>query len=652
MRRGLAVAALALILPATARAAPFGELPSRLPRDGVSCLQATGEPGTLAHNEGLDRGFPSSTTLLRADATGLRPGAALPAAPYGSCNQLALRPNGTGVAAWFFADEPGESGIRVALRETGTWSAPAELAGDAEGVAVDSIAVGVSDAGAAVVATLADTARGLVVTATRRAPGGGLGATETIMSVPDFAGTTELRAGVTAAGETVVAWSFRARQNAPRQLWATYATQGGAFQAPVRLGAPRGPFALAVGDGGQAVVAFTADKRMRVASREPGAGFGVAQPVGVADDPLRVSPAAAVRADGAAIVGWVNFLDGAARAVTRNTAPAPFGGQLNLARRISFGFDRALLDESINPEFRDGDFDFDNQFELVGATFAGERALLAWTAMTRRDGVFATAPSVAALAPGGGATEIHALGAGLRDVYSVAPLVTADGMGAAAWVEEGPPGNSSATIGKSSLHLAVEGAASAAEPPAPRLRVGAPEQRVLRADDALVLPVTCSAACEVRVSTAEGVFDATRDLTLRRAGTDTVRLARESRPIARLDGKPVPVYVRWGAPGTAHPRSRTVMVRLRRPPSPPAPRIEGVRARRAGDDVVVTWRTDRAADHKDFHAYATAERGGDALRVAVAVGSGRRFRARIRDVADARFATVLGDIRRATVEIK
>jgi hypothetical protein len=82
-----------------------------------------------------------------------------------------------------------------------------------------------------------------------------------------------------------------------------------------------------------------------------------------------------------------------------------------------------------------------------------------------------------------------------------------------------------------------------------------------------------------------------------------------------------------------------------------------VQARRDGDDVVVSWRTDRDADDDNFVAYATAGARTTVLEAALATGSGRRFRARLRAVATARLITVLtgsddaGVIRRTTVEL-
>ena len=52
--------------------------------------------------------------------------------------------------------------------------------------------------------------------------------------------------------------------------------------------------------------------------------------------------------------------------------------------------------------------------------------------------------------------------------------------------------------------------------------------------------------------------------------------------------------LRYGAPDARRARSTTLAVHLRRRPGPPSPRVAGVVARRDGNDVVVTWRTNRA----------------------------------------------------------
>ena len=382
-----------------------------------------------------------------------------------------------------------------------------------------------------------------------------------------------------------------------------------------------------------------------MAERLPGAGFGSALPVGAADDPLLVTPAAAVRADGAAAVGWVDLMDGRVLAVVR-PGPGGFGQPVQLARRVPLGIDRVLLDLFLG----DSALEPEEDVQPVAVTFArGDRAVLAWAASAGRDGVFSIAPSVATVPLTGGAAQVEALGNGLRDVQGITPVVLADGAPAVAWIDEAAR----------PLHLAVDGVDDATEDgPAPRVRIGAPRRRVVDADEAIELPVTCSAACDVRVSAGKGAWLTGTELSLQRAGTRALRIHPELAPIARLDGKPIPVHVRFGAPGTLRPQSRTVMVRVRRRPGAPLPRVRDVRVRRDGDDVVVTWRTQRATEKENFIAYAGVEPRGNALGAAEATGSGRRFRTTIRNVASARYVTVVagsddtGLTRRTTVEIK
>ncbi len=61
----------------------------------------------------------------------------------------------------------------------------------------------------------------------------------------------------------------------------------------------------------------------------------------------------------------------------------------------------------------------------------------------------------------------------------------------------------------------------------------------------------------------------------------------------------VRLRVTYGALDARHPRTRTVTVRLRRTPSPPAARPVSLRAVRRGNRIRVTWRTDHAVN-KDW----------------------------------------------------
>jgi hypothetical protein len=86
-----------------------------------------------------------------------------------------------------------------------------------------------------------------------------------------------------------------------------------------------------------------------------------------------------------------------------------------------------------------------------------------------------------------------------------------------------------------------------------------------------------------------------------------------------------------------------VTYRLRRLPDAPLPKLLGVVARRHGDEVVVTWRTDRDAKASDFSVMATRNRTDvyDSVGLASeARGSDRRFRARIPNAREARYVSI------------
>ncbi len=219
------------------------------------------------------------------------------------------------------------------------------------------------------------------------------------------------------------------------------------------------------------------------------------------------------------------------------------------------------------------------------------------------------------------------------------PVQLADGTAGVAWADN----DEKARDGR--LHLAVEGAANAADPRAPSVRVLPPRGRLVGARDPLKLAVHCSAACDVRAST-EGDAPRPGRCRCRRAGDAQLTIQPSARPIATLRGGPVRVLVRYGGPGARRAAAKSLTIELRRRPSPPHPRLLGAVARRDGDDVVVSFRTDRDAKAEDFLVYATATRDPDAtaLQGDEPTGTKRRFQLRLRKVETARFVTVLSFI--------
>jgi hypothetical protein len=378
-----------------------------------------------------------------------------------------------------------------------------------------------------------------------------------------------------------------------------------------------------------------------VAERAPAAAFATSASIGRVRDPVAVLPAAAIDAAGAAIVAWERATDWNVEAVVR-PGPGAFGAPITLAkpeRRLGLPPELISLFTgfAIEPEgeYISGEVGPDAQSGHPRAVIdASGRALLSWVAPADRDGVWWSAPWSATLPLAGGAPEIRTHGSGLRDVRVAAPLLAAGGGAAVAWgdeVDERDP----------RLHLALEGAPATPDK-LPLVRIRPPRKRVLARGDALVLRVTCSAACEVRAQLGSTLSDPSDTLKLTRAGTGRLRLNPEFRPIARLEGGPVRVRVRAGAPDARLVPAETVTVNLRRRPGPPPARIVGATARRSGDAAVVRWRVTRAVDPDELLVMATVGRGTEAIGIGDPRGGPRRFTARITGVARARYVTILG----------
>ena len=107
----MVLSGLALLAPAAAPAAPFGEparsCPSATPQ---TCLRATGAPGELARSVG------QRVQFLQATTAGLTIGRSLPVQnARESCPRVAARPGGAGVLGFAVGDEgaPEPTHVRV-----------------------------------------------------------------------------------------------------------------------------------------------------------------------------------------------------------------------------------------------------------------------------------------------------------------------------------------------------------------------------------------------------------------------------------------------------------------------------------------------------------------------------------------------------------
>jgi hypothetical protein len=396
-------------------------------------------------------------------------------------------------------------------------------------------------------------------------------------------------------------------------------------------GAPLGPvatlpaevFGLAIGvaPDGRIVVAATSGGSVHVLERPRGGALGA--PVRLTDPMAAVNAdqmAVAFGADGRTVVAWHDEAGGTTGAAIRDGAtgfnppvvivPAPDLGPTT-------GGGAGL--PAVRP-----------LAPLQAAVAPDGRVSVAWPAGDVR----------LATIVGNAVVERLRMGSRLRAPDGLSLLALPDGRRALAWTnqdrfEEDAPAR---------LHYAVEGVPAAPEPAAPRVTVGRPRESALRPAQALVLPVRCSAACDLSVG-LRGYGGQGVERSLARAGTVAVTLMPGGRAIAPARPGRVRITVRASAPG-ARTTTRTVATpRLRRLPALPLPRIEAVRARRlSGGRVEVRWRM--SSDARDTLLAVTGTRTRaknqdddpalDALR-----GQRRRsYRVVLEEAADARWIHV------------
>ncbi len=550
-----------------------------------------------------------------------------------SCAAVAGRPDGAAFLAGVVYDAQGRDEIVAADRAPGgTFAAPVVVARPG-GREVLQVAAARSAGGDAVVAWVEAGGGHAHVFASLRPAGGAFGAPAVLDS---SRAAVDLAAGMSAGGDAVLAWSDAApRDRLPERTRAltSIATTGGTFGAARVVARAGRAVALAVADDGRALVAVSAQDALRVAERPPGGAFG--RPVRVAR--TGASQVAVALADGGrAALFWVSASSGAAGIVTR-AASGAFGRPVTLAHPLPAGsrpVATAAISGSLDGGGGGGGDLGSGQEAWVAAALRPDGVLAAWLAPRRVAGLVTTGVRTAFLPAGGGPVERSALAGGLRDATNVITYSSADGGAGVAWLEM-------STVGRALLHAAVAGGTRPPDPPAPSVSVGPPRRSLLKWSDSLALPVTCSAACDVRAQAPHRAADGTLSLT--RAGHGVLRVHPLGAPIARRRGGRVRLRLLYGAPGAAHPAVRTVSVRLRLRPPPPLPHPYDVRARRRpGERIRVTWRTDVVSPKAGFVVIGEARRGGPVLAIDAVVTPRhrRRFALTLRHARAVRLVTL------------
>jgi hypothetical protein len=629
----LALAFLAA-LPATASAAPFAELPFLSLAGAAECVQAPGPPGLLA------RGQPRGIRFLQAGPAGWAQGEAA-SLSRGSfpCPVVAVAASGAGVVAGrtLGSDKRPFHVTATARDPGGAWAKPQTLA--RRSAPPPSLVAAVSERGDAALAWT-ETKEFLTgpyrLRLARRAPGGAFGPPVTVLTTAAADDPSPgVRMGFSAAGELIMAWVRRDRSGIGLEV--AIAPAGGPLGAPQRIGPIRAGAApgLAVAPDGSALLSYATGNEVRVAERPPGGAFGAPVKVAAAEDVFAVETHAALAPGGAAAVAWQSVFQGGVGMVTR-AGPGAFRPAVALARSHTIPPATAKIVAEILKGLGDlGDFGAVGFGGGLQVALAGDSAVATWTRQRRVDGLRTRELRVGALPLAGGRLELQTLGGTLRDVRSAAPVALPDGRAAVAWTDEGEKD------AHGRVHLAVAGAAAAAPLPAPVVRFGRPRERVLDRQDPLRVPVTCSAACDVRIQRA-GRTETEALLTLPAAGTRTVTIDALLGPIAPLRRGPVRFRVATGPPG-GPATVRVVAFTLRRRPPPPVPHVIGLTAVRRGGSIAVRWRTDRRSNASAWVVAGERRRTDvdDPLAVTGGRGGGRRFHATLRPARGVRWVVVL-----------
>jgi hypothetical protein len=543
---------LAILAASPASAAPFGELPFQPVQTPARCLQATGVPGELV------RWAPDGVEVFQATRSGFSPPVhvVLGEAP-GVCPIVATQPSG----AALIIQQPYEGGIELAVREPGgDWHTQALP--DTPGHLRTGVDADVSPRGDAVIGwqDVRDGGSGTShrVLVTRRPAGGTFGApVELKMTGRD---STDVDLGIAGDGTTLALL-----HNAARLVFTT-APLGGPFGPPqtVTTGLEGTPRLTVAPDGRALALVPASDTPTRIFERPPAGAFAPVGDIRFADTSFG-DFVLAPRPDGGAIVAWKDF-DSQVLAVRRD-GPGAFHAPEKVGPRP---VDPFVLDSS--DDIGD-DVPGDLEGRYLQAAFAPDgRPVLTWSPK-HTTGLLNWA--AAAVTTFGG--DVQTLGGPLRDADSIAPVILTDGTPAVAWSDVSSGGDPH-------LHLAIEGAATAPDPPAPRIRLGRVEQ--LR-KGGLALPFRCSAACDVR-ATVPGGANGRHSLRAAGSGRLTIKPVGEGIVLRRPDS--VPVQVLTGAAGVRSPGRFTLTARLR---FPRLPRVLGLKAVRRGKRVVVTWHGDR-----------------------------------------------------------
>jgi hypothetical protein len=634
---------VALAPAATARAdAPLAETPFVATHgiDAPTCLRPSGFAGEFVTSE--QHGSAGRVRLWSATTGGPVPAQVLHVPHQIGCAVVAADSQGGALLAVLSLRGARATRLLLATRPPGGRFGRLRAVG-AAGTIETSVDAAIGSSGDGIVLVSATTRRGLhAITrlrALRTTAAEPIGSLQTLAAGdPSQAANGPLTdVGVDEHGRATVVWCFG---TSVRSRTAASGERFGATERIHGLGRDAGSLALAVAGDGRALVATDDYDGALVAERSPGGErFGAARPL----DGVRGNVALALRDDGAAFLAAHDPGDSdAGTFIRRRLAGGEFGPTQELAarlRRPEFGVGTAFV-------VFGGIGDVEPAAPRVVLGAAGD-VVVSW--LRGRGGALnaAATPWVAHGTLSDPPLTAERFGSPARAAGGSAPVLTADGRAGLAWVDgaEGRPFLSAVGDRRPGrVHLALRGGIAAASPAPPSLRLEVPRRIALYAAQPLPVRVRCGRRCDVRVTAAGAAASRT-------AGPATLRLALGPGPFRSVgtpDGRRVVVRAAAAAPGGVRVTRASAVAVVRRKPAPALPRVLDLRARRRGDRIVVTWRTDRPARRAYFNVFAASD-GHSPPRHLLGAARGTRGLAHLRHVAVIRpdGGTTARDLRRA-----
>ena len=643
-------------LVAAIAAAPAASADTVAPvaRDGVAtCLRDAG--GGRLTLQGPVTKTSTPTDLLTASPDQIERAAGTDLGNLVECPEVASAGGVTVIAG--LAKSRNGFVLRAAVRTgTGAFAAPQTLA-RSPSYPDAPVVVAVGRRGEAVVAWQESRGRDLLpentsvrfrVARLAAGPGARFGAPEEVVPwtrQPEFEhGTNGVAAGVDADGRLTVATAVGVRSRGAigdlSALSVSTAAPGEPLRRTTLVPAAQdvGRISLAVGPDGRALLATTYQEQVHLFERSADGEFSEAKPLG-GDEETADEAAIALDPGGAAVVAWRSTTygdrDRRSRTAIQVARRAP-GGSFEAPAQIwsrgqadSGGFIAIGLEDEVAPPL--------DQARLRAAIAPDGSTAITWIAPRRVAGDRLPAGFVATASPEAPYRVVR-LGGPCRSVNGVVPRAGSDPRPGAAWTDNAAhhlDDDLEFPIASGRLHVTDPNAARpAAATPPPGLTLPR-SRRVQRlwSEDSIRVPVVCDAPCDLRVFAPDGNDPAVAaGASFAGPGRGDVEVYPTLEKLGlRVRTQRLVVHA-CSADGTSMATARTT-VRVVRNRPPPVPEPVGVDARREGNEVVVSWRTDFPARRTSFTVFGLNGRGeeaGVAAEPGFVEGKGRtRFRVRL-----------------------